>query len=90
MLKPKALLLTQGMHGMISQAEGLANALGLKFRHETIELKKFWNIIPPKFTPISDIILKNRIICDSKIVISCGRKSVIPSLFLKKRFKKQI
>ena len=90
MLKPKALLLTQGMHGMISQAEGLANALGLKFRHETIELKKFWNIIPPKFTPISDIILKNKIICDSKIVISCGRKSVIPSLFLKKRFKKQI
>ena len=29
MLKLKALLLTQGMHGMISQAEGLAKALGL-------------------------------------------------------------
>ena len=40
MLKLKALLLTQGMHGMISQVEGLAKALGLSFRHETIQLKK--------------------------------------------------
>ena len=30
MLKLKALLLTQGMHGMVSQAEGLAKALNLK------------------------------------------------------------
>ena len=43
MLKLKALLLTQGMHGMISQVEGLAKALRLSFRHETIQLKKFWN-----------------------------------------------
>ena len=90
MLKPRALLLTQGMHGMISQAEGLAKALGLKFRHETIKLKKIWNIVPPKFTPVSDNILKNKFICDSKVVISCGRKSVIPAIFLKRRFKKEI
>ena len=43
MLKLKALLLTQGMHGMISQAEGLANALGLGFRHQKIKIKKFWS-----------------------------------------------
>ena len=42
MLKLKALLLTQGMHGMISQAEGLANALRLGFRHEAIQLKNFF------------------------------------------------
>ena len=41
MLKLKALLLTQGMHGMISQAEGLAKALGLSYKHETINLKIF-------------------------------------------------
>ena len=29
MFKLKALLLTQGMHGMISQTEGLAKALNL-------------------------------------------------------------
>ena len=90
MLKSKALLLTQGMHGMISQVEGLSKALGFKFKHENIKLKNIWNLIPPKFTPISEIILENRFICDSKVIISCGRKSVIPSILLKKRFKKDI
>ncbi len=90
MLKLKALLLTQGMHGMISQVEGLAKALGLNFRHETIELKSLWNIFPPKLTPVTDLILKKKFICDCKIIISCGRKSVIPSIFLKRRFKKDV
>ena len=90
MLKLKALLLTQGMHGMISQVEGLAKALGLSFRHQTIQLKKLWNIFPPKFTPVSDLILENKFICDCKVIISCGRKSVIPSMVLKKRFKNDI
>ena len=90
MLKLKALLLTQGMHGMISQVEGLAKALGVSFRHETIQIKKFWNFFPPKLTPISDVILAKKFVCDSKVVISCGRKSVIPSILLKKRFKKEI
>ncbi len=90
MLKLKALLLTQGMHGMISQVEGLAKALGLSYRHEEIQLKKFWNLIPPKFTPIFEDILDKKFICDARIVISCGRKSVIPSILLKKRFKKEI
>ena len=90
MLKLKALLLTQGMHGMISQVEGLAKALGLSFKHETIELRKFWNFIPPKITPAFEGILKKKFVCDSKIIISCGRKSVVPSILLKKRFKKEI
>ena len=90
MLKLKALLLTQGMHGMISQAEGLAKALGLSFTHQNIRLKGYWNIIPPKLTPISDIILEKKFICDSKVIISCGRKSVVPSIMLKKRFKDKI
>ena len=37
MLELKALLLTQGMHGMISQVEGLAKALGLNYKHQRIE-----------------------------------------------------
>jgi len=90
MSKLKALLLTQGMHGMISQVEGLAKALNLDYRHETIKLKKFWNYIPPKFTPISADILSTKFICNAKIIISCGRKSVIPSVALKKKFGKGI
>ena len=90
MLKLKALLLTQGMHGMVSQVEGIANGLKLRFKHQKVKLKPFWNFIPPKLTPISENLLTEKFVCDSKIVISCGRKSVIPSIALKKRFGKEI
>ena len=46
MSKLKCLLLTEGMHGMISQVEGLAKALDLDFIHEKIELNNFWKLIP--------------------------------------------
>ena len=90
MLELKALLLTQGMHGMVSQTEGLAKALKLNFKHKKIKLKPFWNLIPPKLTPISENLLTEKFICDCKIVISCGRKSVISSVALKKRFGNEI
>ena len=90
MLKLKALLLTQGMHGMISQVEGLASALKLDYRHQTIKLKNLWNFIPPKLTPISINVLSEKFNCEAKVIISCGRKSVIPSISLKKSFGKDI
>ena len=90
MSKLKALLLTQGMHGMVSQVEGLAKALNLNYKHQKIKLKKFWNFIPPFLTPISLSVLESQFIFDSKVIISCGRKSVIPSLALKKKYKEKI
>ena len=90
MLESKALLLTQGMHGMVSQVEGLARALGLTYKHQSIKLKPLWSLLPPKFTPISENLVKEKFVCDSKIIISCGRKSVIPSIALKKRLGKEI
>ena len=87
--KLKALLLTEGMHGMISQVEGLAKALNAEFSHKIVRLGFPWNLIPPKFTPISAIILKDEVyITDNEspdLIISCGRKSVIPSILLKKK-----
>ena len=89
MAKLKALLLTQGYHGMISQVEGLAKALQTEFQHKIIRLNWPWNFIPPKLTPISEIILKDKhYINENKsfdLVISCGRKSVIPSAIIKKK-----
>tara|TARA_X000001036_G_C20592048_1_gene771225 strand:+ start:13 stop:963 length:951 start_codon:yes stop_codon:yes gene_type:complete len=90
MLELKALLLTQGMHGMVSQVEGLAKALKLNFKHQKIKLKPFWNLIPPKLTPISENLLTEKFVCDCRIIISCGRKSVISSIALKKRLGNQI
>ena len=90
MTKLKGILLTEGMHGMISQVEGLAKALDLEFIHEKIELNNFWKLIPPNLTPIKKFVFKNKIIKNFDIVISCGRKSVIPSIYLKQKYKNQI
>ena len=89
MEKLKSLLLTEGMHGMISQVEGMAKALNTEYSHKIVRLGFPWNLIPPKFTPISEIVLKDKIyLADNEktdLIISCGRKSVIPSILLKKK-----
>ena len=90
MTKLKALLLTEGLHGMISQTEGLAKALNFDYIHEKIELNSFWKLIPTSFTPVKKFVFKNQIDQDFDVIISCGRKSIIPSLFLKKKSKKKI
>ena len=38
MKKLKALLLTEGMHGMISQVEGMAKALNVEYNHKIVKL----------------------------------------------------
>jgi len=87
--KLRALLLTQGMHGMISQVEGMAKALNTEYSHKIVRLSFPWNQIPPKLTPISEIILRDKIyLTESEtpdLIISCGRKSVIPSILIKKK-----
>ena len=90
MSKLKGLLLTEGLHGMVSQVEGLARALDLEYFHEKIELNSFWNLIPPKLSPVSKFVFKNKIKKDFDVIISCGRKSVIPSIYYKKNLKKNI
>ena len=90
MSKLKGLLLTEGMHGMISQVEGLAKALDIEFIHQKVELNSFWKLIPPNLTPVSKLVFKKIDISDFDIIISCGRKSVIPSIYLKKSSKKKV
>jgi len=90
MTKLKGILLTEGMHGMISQVEGLAKALDLDFIHEKIELNNFWKLFPPKLTPVSSNVYKKVESSDFDVIISCGRKSVIPSIHLKKNSNKRV
>jgi uncharacterized protein len=90
MTKLKGILLTQGMHGMISQVEGLAKALDLDFTHHIVETNKFWKMFPPKLTPISQKVFKKIDVEDFDVIISCGRKSVIPSIYLKKKSSKKV
>ena len=67
----------------------MAKALNTEYSHKIVRLSFPWNLVPPKFTPISEIILKDKIyLTESEIpdlIISCGRKSVIPSIIIKKK-----
>jgi mitochondrial fission protein ELM1 len=90
MNKLKGLLLTEGLHGMISQVEGLAKALDLDYFHEKIELNNPWNLVPPIFTPKKKFIFRNQVNQEYDVIISCGRKSVIPSIVLKKNSNKKV
>ena len=90
MTKLKGILLTEGMHGMISQVEGLAKALDIDFTHHKVELNHFWKLFPPKLTPVSQSVFKKINYDDFDIIISCGRKSVIPSIYLKKNSSKKV
>jgi len=90
MSKLKGLLLTEGMHGMISQVEGLAKALGIDYIHQKVELNLFAKLLHPKITPVSNLFFRQINVPEIDLIISCGRKSVIPSLYLKKNSKKKI
>ena len=89
MAKLKALLLTEGMHGMISQVEGMAKALKVEYYHKIVGLNFQWTIIPASVTPVSKIVLKDKSYLINNevpdLIISCGRKSVIASILFKKK-----
>ena len=90
MKRLKALLLTEGMHGMISQVEGLAKALDIDFTHQKVELNHLWKFIPPNLSPVSQNVFKKIDHDDFDVIISCGRKSVIPSIHLKNTANKKV
>ena len=90
MTKLKGILLTEGMHGMISQVEGLAKALDIDFTHHKVELNHLWKFIPPNLSPVSQNVFKKIDHDDFDVIISCGRKSVIPSIHLKNTANKKV
>ena len=85
---PKIWLLTDGSQGMISQANGLANELGVNIKELKTEIIFPWNKLQPGILPIFSWIFKNKIPVDEipDFVISCGRKSVYLSIYLKKKY----
>jgi len=77
---------------MISQVNGLAQQLSNKVFNIKTDLIFPWSMLQPGFLPVYRWIFKNKIDFNNKphIVISCGRKSVYFSLYLKKIFMKKI
>ncbi len=81
--------LTDGSQGMISQVMGLAKEFGNDIFQIKTDLHFPWAFLQPGILPTYEWIFKNQIPSLNKpqIIISCGRKSVYLSIFLKKKYK---
>jgi mitochondrial fission protein ELM1 len=88
-------ILTEGAAGMLSQAVGLAESIGLKpIEQKKVILGRPWNFLPTGIIPLTFSVL------DSKsdtleepwpdFIISCGRMSIIPSIIIKKKYSKKV
>ena len=92
----RAWCLTDGSAGMISQVKGLAEALNLNFEQKTIDLKFPWNKLPLGILPPFKVIFNNYGQIDLEtnvppdIIISCGKRSIYASIFLKKILKNKV
>jgi len=86
--KKNILIITDGSQGMMSQAEGLAKQFNLNFHSIKTKLIFPWSILPPGILPIFSWIFlnKKKISIPPDIIISCGRKSVYFSIYLKKKY----
>ena len=80
-------IVTDGSQGMISQAKGLAQQFSTNIKEIKTELIFPWSKLQPGILPIFNWIFKNKFNLSimPNVVISCGRKSVYTSLFLKRR-----
>ena len=85
---PKIWSLTDGSQGMISQTKGLANELSVNIKEIITEIIFPWSRLQPGILPIFSWIFKNKLPTNEipDLVISCGRKSVYLSLYLKKKY----
>ena len=87
--------LTDGSAGMISQVRGLAEALNVNYELKVVKLNFPWSKLPVNLLPLSNVMFKNLsdFNLDSKvpdILISCGKRSIYASLFIKKKSIKRV
>ena len=87
--------LTDGSAGMISQVRGLAEALNVNYELKVVKLNFPWSKLPVNLLPLSNMMFKNLsdFNLDSKvpdILISCGKRSIYASLFIKKKSIKRV
>ncbi len=86
--------ITDGSAGMISQVKGLSQAMNLEFTLKEVKVNFPWNILPVGIIPIMKSTFTNFSEFSEnippKFIISCGRKSVYLSLFLKRKFKEKV
>ena len=86
--------ITDGSAGMINQVKGLAMAMNLEFELKEVKLNFPWSIMPVGIIPISERTFNNLKDFNSsnlpKYIITCGRRSVFLSLYLKKNHESNV
>ena len=86
--------ISKGMAGMLSQTSGLAKAVGVEYESKSAALRFPWNCLPLEIVPQSNRVLKNPSDLTAtprpRLVISCGRQGIIPSLFLKRELQDRV
>ncbi len=85
---PRIWTITDGSQGMISQTKGLAFALSSDLTEIKTKIIFPWNKLQPGILPIYGWIFRNKIPKKNlpDILISCGRKSIYLSIYLKKKY----
>ncbi len=80
--------ITDGSQGMISQTKGLAYEFNKNITEIKTDILFPWSKLQPGILPIYKWIFKNKIPKEKvpNIIISCGRKSVYLSIYIKKKF----
>ena len=84
---------TEGAAGMVSQVKGVAQAVGLPFTVHAIPLRFPWRKVWPGIVPVRKSVFASPAIFDDrfpKLLIACGKQSVLTSLYLKKQLRDQI
>jgi uncharacterized protein len=86
------LVLTDGSDGMLSQVIGLAQELSPNIKSIKTKILFPWSSLQPGIIPAYSWSFNNDLnfISNIDIVISCGRKSVYLSIFLKKKYENLI
>ena len=85
--------ISEGAAGMRSQIEGLASLISEDYKNIDLKIKSFFKHLPIELIPSSSLIYTNLSslkIETNTILISCGKKSVKASIYLKKKYKKFI
>ena len=93
MNKFNVITISEGAAGMRSQIEGLASLISEDYKNFDLKIKSFFKYLPIELIPSSSFAYENLFLLKIKqntILISCGKKSVKASIYLKKKYKNLI
>ncbi len=85
--------ISEGAAGMRSQIEGLASLISEDYKNFDLKINSFFKYLPIELIPTSSLVYENLSslkIEKNTILISCGKKSVKASIYLKKKYKNLI